>query len=69
MGLGFPSKWTVRVVPVVRVIPGSPYDDREYDLPPKSARLVLRIYPVVGAMAKWETPSAFSKQTKSASFP
>ena len=32
------------------------------DLPPKSARLILRIYPVVGAVAKWETPGAFSKQ-------
>jgi hypothetical protein len=39
------------------------------DLPPKSAWLVLRIYPVVGAVGKWETLEAFSKQTKSASFP
>jgi len=25
--------------------------------------------PVVGVVARWETPEAFSKQTKSASFP
>jgi hypothetical protein len=39
------------------------------DLPPKSVRLVLRIYPIAGAVAKWETPAAFSKQAKPASFP
>jgi hypothetical protein len=32
------------------------------DLPPRSVRLFLRIYLVVGAVAKWETPAAFSKQ-------
>ncbi len=39
------------------------------DLPPESVRLVLRIYPVAGAVAKWETLKAFSKQAGPASFP
>lgn len=39
------------------------------DLPSNSAHEILRMYPVVGAVAKWETPEAFFKQTKSASLP
>jgi hypothetical protein len=39
------------------------------DLPPRSVRLVLQIYPVAGAVAKWETAKPFSKQAEPASFP